>query len=241
MADMKIQEEAEEFISVMQIIEDQEDQKYVGEDCFLGTSLKIEGDCECEADYTFDDVSFPNLKTLEINIINVDGIYFKKEAFPKLEKLVLMNINYEGECDFNFHLPKLQELSIQHTFLENNGNFENSIKKSPLLKKYYNYKFRMNKGLKLVMPNVEMAALERGELMTSLSLWAPKLSKLIVRSCWDLKTVKILKGTPREMKPYDIPKREYSKIDIDLIFCEPKISGDRNRIGDVTKQGAEEW
>ena len=91
------------------------------------------------------------------------------------------------------------------------------------------------------MPNVTKLVLARSELMSGLSLWAPKLDKLVIRSCWDLKSVRMLKNAPKEMKQYNIPKAQYSKFDLELIYCAPKINADEKRIRKVSKYDPEDF
>eukprot|EP01084_Bolivina_argentea_P160536 279545_1 len=250
---MSLTEEKEQVVGETDLSIDKElSQKELEEIVQANPNLKklqLQLPYECKTNFDFDDLQFPNLETLKLDCINMNnGINFKNEKFPKLTALDIMNINIEKDegCDFDFILPQLKKLSIQHVECMDQKKFAASISKCVKLESFSCYKFRVYGGLKqLALLNVELFAMSRAEGMTGLSIWAPKLKQLILRSNWDLKSVNILSSIPKTFDKHNnkvkIPKGKYSSFDVKLIYCDPKIKADENRIKSIEKIEANDY
>ena len=159
----------------------------------------------------FEGVSFPQLKSLEMNSQAICALDFTAAYTPLLE-----NIDIEEPCAVSvsyvyLKLPLLKNLWLKRVTLDCSEGFDDSISRCPRLECLGGYKIwglatTKSKPLRLVCPAVKHICFWRADDLNYLKIWAPKLEELDLTGAFDIDTVQLMIRRPKDFSgpEYDV-------------------------------------
>lgn len=144
------------------------------------------------------EISMPQLETLKLIDVAFSTITLNTELTPKIHELYMQNI--PDKCNLTVLLPELKTFSM-HYYDGIYGSgcdwVHNMLSTSTKLRSFDTYKFGVGPELHFAGIDLEYICLRRAELLSNLSIYAPKLRELSLQGCYGLDgTLTILESHP---------------------------------------------
>ena len=113
---------------------------------------------------------------------------------PKLVELEVRNI--PQTCKFHVVVPTLKKIWIHHYTPpeHSSGCINDMLAAATALETFETYKLWVSEELRFASNHLKSIELYRSDGLSGISLWAPNLEKLVLRACFSIKNIEILKS-----------------------------------------------
>lgn len=151
----------------------------------------------------FDGISFPQLKSLELDSQAIRALHFTAAYTPLLEVIDIEAPWAVSVCYVRLDLPLLKTLWLKRVTLSCSDWFGDSISRCPRLECLGGYKIwglatTKSKPLRLVCPAIKHICFWRADDLNYLKIWAPKLEELDLTGAFDIDTVQLMIRRPKD-------------------------------------------
>ncbi|KAH8095210.1 hypothetical protein JL720_2491 [Aureococcus anophagefferens] len=151
----------------------------------------------------FDGISFPQLKSLELDSQAIRALHFTAAYTPLLEVIDIEAPCAVSVCYVRLDLPLLKTLWLKRVTLSCSDWFGDSISRCPRLECLGGYKIwglatTKSKPLRLVCPAIKHICFWRADDLNYLKIWAPKLEELDLTGAFDIDTVQLMIRRPKD-------------------------------------------
>lgn len=135
-----------------------------------------------------------NLTTLRIMDMTLVELRLTADLTPKLVELEVRNI--PQTCKFHVVVPTLKKIWIHHYTPpeHSSGCINDMLAAATALETFETYKLWVSEELRFASNHLKSIELYRSDGLSGISLWAPNLEKLVLRACFSIKNIEIVKS-----------------------------------------------
>eukprot|EP00397_Hematodinium_sp_SG-2012_P035713 GEMP01038455.1.p1 GENE.GEMP01038455.1~~GEMP01038455.1.p1 ORF type:complete len:390 (+),score=127.82 GEMP01038455.1:68-1171(+) len=157
----------------------------------------------------------PRLATISVMHMNICN--FTLKALPSVEHLNLVDPQYQDDTWF-LDLPNLKTLIMENTAPPAKA-FAQSLVRCPRIEHFFSHKYWTTDNLpSLYLPHCTDFTFRRGDCVSKLHLYLPRVESLNLDANYSLSNVKLLKQGNAAMKEFNLPAREPpAKFSLSLI------------------------
>ncbi|CAE8635193.1 unnamed protein product [Polarella glacialis] len=144
----------------------------------------------------------PQLKELGVQFMAVEN--FRLTGVTSLRQVYFVGARFRDNNVFVMELPELKSLNIALCTPPSQG-LAASLLKCPRIESFYAHKF-MDDPPSLYLPSCKTFCFRRGDCVSKLHLYLPRVKKVVLDAMYDLKNLKFLPHAKKEIKEFALPK-----------------------------------
>ncbi|CAE8585363.1 unnamed protein product [Polarella glacialis] len=129
---------------------------------------------------------------------------FSLTGVTSLRQVYFVGARFQDDNVFDMELPELKSLNIALCTPPSQG-LAASLLKCPRIESFYAHKF-MDDPPSLYLPSCKTFCFRRGDCVSKLHLYLPRVEKVVLDAMYDLKNLKFLPQGKKEIKEFALPK-----------------------------------
>ena len=149
------------------------------------------------------EVPMPKLEVLKIIDVAMEKVKLNPDLTPLVQELMFQNIN--RDCDLTVLLPNLKDFTIFYYECADYTWLKDALTTAKKLESFDSYKLWVGPALRFASNDLISLRLHRADILSEISIYAPRLAELNLQACYDIERIHILEEHPDFSRPSGKP------------------------------------